>query len=247
MQSQIPSPDHGIALFIDIENFLNGCSSLGMEINLKPVCQKLQEIAPVRLRRAYGDIIKVLQATHKGSTDIITSIVKVRHELANNMVAIEDVPYIQSQKNSSDMILSSAALALAYENPNLTHFAFISNDKDYIPIYQRLREKGKFVIAICVGASDISSRIIDAVDLLFYYEDVIPGVSLKTNYEIESRNTPDTAVIPLGQDQPGINMVLQDSYELLVRAYKSLEMEGRTTVLPEILVQRMRQIRAEFD
>jgi len=236
MTSHVSSQTHGIALFIDIENFIGDCSSLGLDIRLKPICQKLQEIAPVRLRRAYGDIIQATSSTTRGQDKVMANIISLRKELSSNMVTIEDIPYLQQHKNSADMILSSAALALAYEKPYLTHFAFVSNDKDYIPLYQKLREMGRFIIAICVDANNTSSRIIDAVDTLLYYEDL---ASL-------------TSVIPRDPDQPNItetksDVALQDSFALLVRAYKSLEAEGRTPVLLAQLPPKMQQIRADFD
>jgi hypothetical protein len=236
MTDSLSSSTQGIALFIDIENFINACSSSGLSIRLKPITQKLQEIAPVRLRRAYGDIIQAVSATTSSHGQVMAGITALRKELFSNNVTIEDIPYLQQHKNSADMILTSAALALAYEKPYLTHFAFISNDKDYIPLYLKLREMGKFIIAVCVDANNTSSRIIDSVDALFYYEDIVSSKQ----------------IIPRAPEQPNpaqekFDSGLRDSFDLLIRAYKSLESEGRTPVLLAQLVPKMRQIRADFD
>ncbi len=237
MTSQASSQTHGLALFIDIENFINGCYSLGLGIELMPLRQRLQEIAPVRLSRAYGDIIKVMSKIHnaKGPDKVMANIIYLRQELSNNMVAIEDIPHKNEYKNSADMILSLAALDLAKENPSLTHFAFVSNDKDYIPLYLKLREMGRFIISIYVGADHNSNRIRDAVDTLIYFEDIV-GKAIPR--DLDQPNSTETETK---------NNALRDSFELLVRAFKSLESEGRTPVLVSLLVPKMQQIRADFD
>jgi uncharacterized LabA/DUF88 family protein len=236
MTNNHTSQQAGIALFIDIENFIGDCASLGLEVKIKPINQKLQEIAPVRIRRAYGDIIKAVSATTSGQENVMSNIIKLRTELSGNMVNIEDIPYLHQHKNSADMILSSSALTLAFEKPYLTHFAFVSNDKDYIPIYQKLREMGKSIIAICVDSNNPSSRIIDAVDTLLYYENI---ASLPP---VRPRDPDQHADAGAKND-----IALQDSFDLLVRAYRSLEAGGRGSVLIAQLVPRMQQMRADFD
>ena len=53
----------GIALFIDVENFVGLCSRLAVPTMLKPICEKLKEFGPLRYRRAYGDINKAVKST----------------------------------------------------------------------------------------------------------------------------------------------------------------------------------------
>ena len=78
----------GIALFIDVENFIGLCSKLAVPTTVKPICEKLKEFGPLRYRRAYGDIAKAINATG-GSANAVDFLIK---ELDRSMISIEDVP-----------------------------------------------------------------------------------------------------------------------------------------------------------
>jgi hypothetical protein len=214
----------GIALFIDIENLIGHCSTLGLPILVNPICQKLKEIAPIRLRRSFGDIAKSMASV--GRSD---KIVELRKELSSNMVTIEDIPYIASRKNSADMFLACAALAIAYENKIFTHFAFVATDQDYIPLYNKLRELGKSIIVISIDAARTSNRVIDVADDLFYYENL---TSISTSV-ITDEDLPQESA-------------LKDYYDVLVRACKSIATEGRELYGAAVHV-RMKQLKSDFD
>ena len=171
----------GTALFIDIENVIGHCAALGLPVRLRPVCEKMKELAPLRVRKAFGDIAKTMNSTGHAS-----GIVMLRKELAANLVEIQDVPYLTIQKNSADIHIVVAALSLAYENPHISHFAFVATDRDYVPLYGKLKECGKTVVVMGINENFTSSVVSEAADRLYYYEQ-LPEIAalLKTGFSEE--------------------------------------------------------------
>jgi uncharacterized LabA/DUF88 family protein len=213
--------ESGIALFIDIENLIGHCSYLGLPIQVKPVCQTLKEIAPLRYRRSYGDLQKSLSAV--GQRDKIAD---VRKELSSNMVTIEDIPYT-SAKNSADMYLSTAALSSAYENVTFTHFAFLATDKDYIPLYSQLRRLGKTVIVISIDADKTSDLFVDVTDKLFFYEELVTSEKKAVAQEPEVEETGSPKF-------------------LLLTACEHLEAEGNP-LKGAVINEKMKKLQPGFD
>ena len=174
----------GTALFIDIENVIGHCATLGLPVRLRPICEKMKEFAPLRARKAFGDIAKTINSTGNAS-----GIVLLRRELAANLVEIQDIPYLTLQKNSADIHIVVAALSLAYENPHLSHFAFVATDRDYVPLYSKLKEYGKTVVVMGINESFTSGVVAEAADYLYFYEQLPEiAVLLKTGQAFEEED-----------------------------------------------------------
>jgi uncharacterized LabA/DUF88 family protein len=226
----------GIALFIDIENMVGRCSTLGLPVLIQPICDKLKEIAPVLVRKAYGDIPRSMSGIGRGS-----EIVALRKELSKNLVEINDVPYLTLHKNSADAYIITAALTLAYENANITHFAFVSADRDYVPLYMKLKELGKYIVVVSVDEEQTSALIAEAADNLLYYEKIPPllkAASLEPSPEAEpfasSLNEPDDGA-----------RLRREYAQLAVRATGVIQEEGRVAS-GALLISKMRQLRSDF-
>ncbi len=215
----------GIALFIDVENYVGLCSKLAVPMAIKPVCEKLKEFGPLRYRRAYGDIARAVRAT--GGTE--TSIDFLRKELARSMISIEDVPYIVEHKNSSDICIVTSAMSLAYENEHISHFAFVSQDRDYIPLYSKLKEIGKKTIAVSFDETNRSDMLIGIVDHLFYYENLL--------------NMPNTRFI---KEETLNEIGLNEALALLSRVCRKLLDDGKT-LRGAAIANLMRQLRSDFE
>ncbi|NLL36091.1 MAG: NYN domain-containing protein [Fretibacterium sp.] len=215
----------GIALFIDVENFVGLCSRLAVPMALRPICEKLREFGPLRYRRAYGDIYKAVKST--GGTD--SSVDFLRKELTRNMIAIEDVPYVVEHKNSADISIVTNAMSLAYENDHISHFAFVSQDRDYIPLYSKLRELGRKTIAISFDEANRSDMLISIVDHLFYYENLL-----------------NISTIPFIKGEALTEINLNEALALLVRACRKLLHDGKALNGASI-ANLMRQLQSDFD
>ena len=155
-----------LALFIDLENFVGFCDSFGLNVELDQVIGKLAEHGRVVIRRSFGDMYKL--PMHFKEKE------KIRVMLQNNLIQHEDVRHLTQYKNSSDIRLIVEALSVAYSNPTIGAFAVIADDRDYIPLFAKLRELGKTLIGI--GSSEHSTQQYyrSACDH-FYYHDMLAG------------------------------------------------------------------------
>jgi hypothetical protein len=154
------------------------------------------------------------------------------------MVTIEDIPYV-STKNSADMYLSTAALSSAYENDHFTHFAFLATDKDYIPLYNKLRQLGKTIIVISIDADMTSAGIVDIADQHFYYERLLPSVEITSEVAEKGKPSIPVEVIQETDELPAL-------HDLLIRACKELESEGKP-LLGAAVAAKMKQLCPKFN
>jgi uncharacterized LabA/DUF88 family protein len=221
-----------IALFVDVENFIGFSHYLQLPIDLAPVIKKLTETGRVLFRRSFGDLNQSL-----GATQQINRLNHVRQMLQRNLVQHEDVPYDSKYKNSSDVRLAVEALSIAFNYPDITTFAIISSDRDYIPLFAKLRELGKSVTGVSGNPATVRERYITACDAIFYVEDLYKAESGSL---IEVPGKGDLA-------EPVSESFLREQYlDLLVRAVSSLAEQGRKTI-GALIVPRMRQMQSDFD
>ncbi|MBC8029972.1 MAG: NYN domain-containing protein [Pyrinomonadaceae bacterium] len=221
-----------IALFVDVENFIGYSYELRLPVDLAPVIKKLTETGRVLFRRSFGDLNQSL-----GATQQYNRLNHVRQMLQRNLVQHEDVPYDGKYKNSSDIRLAVEALSIAFSHPDITTFAIVSSDRDYIPLFAKLRELGKSVTGVSGNPTTVRDRYITACDAIFYVEDL---------YKAESGSLID---VPKAGDtaKPIPESYLREQYlELLVRAVTSLSEQGRKTI-GAVLVPRLRQMQSDFD
>jgi len=124
-----------------------------------------------------------------------------------------------SGKNGSDIKMSIDAFELATSNPNVNYFALVTGDSDFLPLIQKLREKGKYVIIISAekSASDLIKRNCDRY------------LSYDT---IANLRKGETEII--------------DSANLLDQAVRSMEEKGERTLIA-MVKQRMLQLDSSFD
>ena len=125
MTAEAPVQYSRIALFIDIENLIGSASTIGLPINIAPVLDKLKEFGKVQVRRSFGDLDKCLRSISKER-----EIHETRRMLHHNLVQIEDIPYLTQSKNTADITLAVEALALAFQYPDISHFAILASDRD---------------------------------------------------------------------------------------------------------------------
>lgn len=213
-----------IALFIDIENLIGAASTIGLPIDIAPVLDKLKEFGKVQVRRSFGDLDKCLRSVGKER-----EIYAVRRMLHHNLVQIEDIPYLTQSKNTADITLAVEALALAFQYADISHFAILASDRDYVPLFNKLHELGKTVIAVGIDQPNMHFMVHDASDILVYYESLFKPADLKP-----------------GQDNGDDQKELLDSYLLVLRqCVQTLEKQGAKPVASAVALL-MRQNRSDF-
>ena len=77
-------------------------------------------------------------------------------------------------KNGADIRLAVDAVEDMFRLPDLTHVVIAAGDSDYIPLAQRCKRLGRYVVGIGVAGS--SSRVLAAACDEFVVYDALPGI-----------------------------------------------------------------------
>ncbi len=225
MSEKEPHSDSRIALFIDIENLLGGASTIGLPLDVGPILRELKVYGKVQYRKCFGDILKTLKSVGRER-----EIDRIRIMLQSNCVNIEDVPYMTAHKNSADIRLVIDALSLAYQYKDITHFAIVASDRDYVPLFNKLNELSRTVIAIGVDKENTNPVFITSSDHLIYYEALFLSASVEKASDEEKED---------------VEVLLESYFELLLQAIRLLENSGRKAGSAAVLMA-MRQLRSDF-
>lgn len=155
---------------------------------------------------------------------------EIRRDFHANLIEVEDIPYITPHKNAADIKLVVEALSVGYQNEFISHFAVLASDRDYVPLYQKLRALNKTVITIGVDRTHMNPMIAEASDRLFYYEHLFLGDTVSALYETEEQTSP----------------LRFEYFDLLTRSLRKLEHDN-IMISAEALYESMRNARSDFD
>lgn len=242
------------ALFIDVENLIAGAVSQGLPVELSPTIKNLREKGRILVRRSFGDIKKVVGAMGRPGLED-----HLRRMLLKNLVEIQDVPFVTAEKNTADMALVVDALSLAFTNQQITHFAIISSDRDYIPLLNKLHELNKTVITIVVDRVNVNPMVLEASDLVLYYDMItVPQVaSSETPQPVPAPPTEKKAPakpkveVAASQGPAAEDITMEEGlrkmyYGALAQAIQALERQQRKA-LGAALFPMIQQLRSDFD
>ncbi|MDR2199167.1 MAG: NYN domain-containing protein [Deltaproteobacteria bacterium] len=219
------SSSNGAVLLIDVENVIGLCNNLKSEgvledIDIKPVCDKLTEMfGPLRCRKSYGDIAYSCSKTANHHW-----IRAIRKNFYDNLIEINDIPNFGGYKNMADMTIITEALSIAFDNEDISVFAIFSSDADYVPLYTKLKERGKTVVIIGVTQEATSSILTKAADYLFYYQNLVSQTSFSS------------AAQPVSGHYS----------HLVLRAAESIVDQG-APLQGSALLHKIRQLQSDFD
>jgi uncharacterized LabA/DUF88 family protein len=118
------------------------------------------------LTRAYADWSADVNAEYQG-------------QLVGRAVDLVQLfPAAAYAKNGADIRLAVDAVEDMFRLPDLTHVVIVAGDSDYIPLAQRCKRLGRYVVGIGISGS-ISRSLIAACDEFVTY-DALPGVPVVT-------------------------------------------------------------------
>ncbi|CDO28337.1 NYN domain-containing protein [Mycolicibacterium porcinum] len=118
------------------------------------------------LTRAYADWSADLNAGY-------------REQLVGRAVDLVQLfPAAAYGKNGADIRLAVDAVEDMFRLPDLTHVVIVAGDSDYIPLAQRCKRLGRYVVGIGVAGS--SSRVLAAACDEFVVYDSLPGIPTST-------------------------------------------------------------------
>lgn len=183
--------DTRVAVYLDFDNIVisrydqvNGRNSFqkdkakGLEadkltkatVDLGAILDFASSFGTLVLTRAYADWSADLNAGY-------------REQLVGRAVDLVQLfPAAAYGKNGADIRLAVDTVEDMFRLPDLTHVVIVAGDSDYIPLAQRCKRLGRYVVGIGVAGS--SSRVLAAACDEFVVYDSLPGVpSLNTEPE----------------------------------------------------------------
>lgn len=179
------SGDTRVAVYIDFDNIVisrydqvNGRSSFQKD--------KAKGLAkyPDRLARATIDVGAIIDFASSFGTLVLTRAyadwsAEVNTGYRQQLVAravdlVQLFPAAAYGKNGADIRLAVDAVEDMFRLPDLTHVVIVAGDSDYIPLAQRCKRLGRYVVGIGVAGS--TSRALAAACDDFISYDALPGV-----------------------------------------------------------------------
>jgi hypothetical protein len=114
------------------------------------------------LTRAYADWSADINAGYRG-------------QLVGRAVDLVQLfPAAAYGKNAADIRLAVDAVEDMFRLPDMTHVVIVAGDSDYIPLAQRCKRLGRYVVGIGVAGSSSKSLAAACDDFVIY--DALPGV-----------------------------------------------------------------------
>lgn len=167
-----PHPAHRLAVFIDIENFAGYCADMGVPVDIAPVLEHLsQHHGRIQIKRSFGDVSSLPGPAFNPY--------RIRRMLQAHQIDHLDIPHRPTSysKNSADIRLVVEAVALIHQRPEITHIVVVSNDRDFIPLFNHAREHGKLVIGCGPRRANVNEDYRNACDVFVFHEDLVslPG------------------------------------------------------------------------
>lgn len=196
-----------VAVFLDIDNLVIGAKQANLVFDIEMVLQEIKKRTNGRIVycRAYGD----QRQSQKLFKDLSSAGFHIQLTVALNNYG----------KNLADIQIVVDALETMIDGHDYQTYVLITGDRDFSPVVQALRKRGKHVIGVGVKHT-VSDNLVDLCDEYLYYKDILPEPS-----------------------QPDIDIV-----GLIERAFDSLATDGETRVRASILKQKMTELsQGEFD
>ncbi len=188
-----------VALFIDVDNVYILAQNSGLPFRLSLIIDRVREHGRIMSARAYADW-----------TD--NRIEPIRGDFRDN--AIELVELLTSRaskehKNTADIQLAVDALEMVFSPVRPDVVVIVGGDRDYVPLVQKLKRYGVFVMGIGVEAG-VSGVLSEACDSFVFYDDIVPPPPEE-----------DKLVSPISSPDP------VEAFALMRRAIEAINSKGR--------------------
>lgn len=161
-----------VAIFLDLDNLVIGAKKVKLAVDLPLISEKVKELTNGRLvfKRAYGDGPQA------------RPYMKILTELGYDFQPV--VRMNSYAKNLADMKIVVDAMETIIDGHDYHAYVFVSGDRDFTPMVQTLRKRGKFVYGIGVRHTT-SQNLASECDQYLFYEDLLPIQTLSA-VDIES-------------------------------------------------------------
>ena len=161
-----------IAIFLDLDNLVIGAKQAGLSFDINLVLEYLKELTNGRivLRNSYGDWRQSQQLMKELASAGFTTQSTIR---LNNF-----------SKNLADMQIVVDTMDTLVDGHQYSTYVLMTGDRDFTPLVQSLRKRGKQVIGLGVKHT-ASASFVDLCDQYVYYENIVPKPSLSDEEVID--------------------------------------------------------------
>ncbi|MCI0394098.1 MAG: NYN domain-containing protein [Chloroflexi bacterium] len=152
--------NNDVAIFLDLDNVVIGAAEANLTFDINLVLDHIKEITNGRLvlRRAYGDWRQRENMTK---------------ELASAGFDLQSTVRLGSNsKNLADMQMVVDSLETLVDGHNFATYVLVTGDRDFMPLVQALRKRGKQVIGMGIRHTT-SAGLVRLCDQYVYYEELV--------------------------------------------------------------------------
>ncbi len=135
------------------------------EIDISAIIDYAASFGTVALSRAYADWSVPANAAYKTP-------------LVNRSIDLVQLFTTSGLKNGADIRLAVDAVEDLVQHSDISHVVFVAGDSDYVPLAQRCKRLGRYVVGIGVAGST-SRALVSACNEFIDYAD-LPGVTAPT-------------------------------------------------------------------
>ncbi len=205
-----------VALFIDVDNVLILAQNSGLPFDLTLIIDRVRQLGAIMSSKAYAD----------WTSNLLKPFLRDFRANAIELVQLPVGAASSEHKNTADIQLAVDALEMVFSTVRPDCIVIVGGDRDFVPLVQKLKRYGVFVMGIGVD-SGVSNVLIKACDSFVFYDDILPP---------EPEETSETTPMP----DPS------SAYPLLQRAVEVLQREQRATSGAAVLAM-MKQLDPAFD
>jgi uncharacterized protein (TIGR00288 family) len=151
-----------VAIFLDLDNLVIGAKQANLQFDINFILDKIREVTGngrIVLRQSYGDWRQNQKLLEQLTIAGFTTQSTVR---INNF-----------SKNLADMQIVVDTMDTLVDRHQFDTYVLVTGDRDFTPLVQSLRKRGKRVIGI--GVKHTTSRsLVELCDEYIFYEDLVP-------------------------------------------------------------------------
>lgn len=222
---------NSIAVFIDAENLVAETEKAGVPFRIKPIIDRIREEGRIASIRAYGDWSRL-------------PLSKYVDEFKNNVIEMIQLSTSIEGKNTADIQLALDALEMALQPSSPNVFVMISGDRDFVPLAQKIKRYGKFVVGIGYSETSTSKLLAGACDLFLFANEILDKTLSAGMPSLASEGAPAVSAEGAGGVEK-INRKLRKAFTLLAKAVAACERHGLPASSSAVQV-RMRQLDSTF-
>lgn len=154
-----------VAVFLDLDNLVIGAKQANLNFDINLILDQIKRMTHGRivLRRSYGDWRQNQQ---------------LMKDLAVAGFATQSTIRINNfSKNLADMQIVVDTMDTLIDGHQYSTYVLITGDRDFTPLVQSLRKRGKHVIGLGIRHT-ASKSFVSLCDEYVYYEDIVPTTKL---------------------------------------------------------------------